>query len=201
MLDLINQSSLLSFQQAHIGDNSTIIGKRYKCSWLQIPLDLLTILRFSLKKKICTGKSKRVWSGGHFIVLYLVPQPKGDFSQIFWKELSFLAMCFEFYVDSCCVADEGLLGADLSLSSCVVDLSRGPCRDGVCSRALIHFSPTTDFVKDGNRTTQISVKPFFTQNFLWNGYSPEPVEVNRSTCPGWIKGGSLLIHNISISVY
>ncbi|KAF0031943.1 hypothetical protein F2P81_016498 [Scophthalmus maximus] len=79
--------------------------------------------------------------------------------------------------------DEGLLGADLSLSSCVVDLSRGPCRDGVCSRALIHFSPTTDFVKDGNRTTQISVKPFFTQNFLWNGYSPEPVEITVKDVP------------------
>lgn len=78
----------------------------------------------------------------------------------------------------CCVPDEGLLGTDLSLSSCVVDLSRGPCRDGVCSRAVIHFSPVTDFVKDGNRTTHISVKSIVTPNFLWNGYSPEPVEVN-----------------------
>lgn len=73
----------------------------------------------------------------------------------------------------------GLLGADLSLSSCVVDLSQGPCKDGVCSRALIHFSPVTDFVKDGNRTTQISVSSINTQNFIWNGYSPEPVEVKE----------------------
>ncbi|XP_030605963.1 von Willebrand factor D and EGF domain-containing protein [Archocentrus centrarchus] len=73
--------------------------------------------------------------------------------------------------------EDGLPGADLSLSSCVVDLSRGPCREGICSRAIIHFSPVTDFVKDGNRTTQISVKPIVTQNFLWNGYSPEPVQV------------------------
>ncbi|KAM9353557.1 von Willebrand factor D and EGF domain-containing protein [Symphorus nematophorus] len=79
--------------------------------------------------------------------------------------------------------DEGLLGADLSLSSCVVDLSRGPCRDGVCSRALIHFSPVTDFVKDGNRTTQISVKSIVTKNFLWNGYSPEPVEITVKDVP------------------
>lgn len=76
------------------------------------------------------------------------------------------------------VTDEGSLGADVSLSSCVVELSRGPCRNGVCSRALIHFSPVTDFVKDGNRTTQISVKSIVTQNSLWNGYSPKPVEVN-----------------------
>ncbi|KAM9852042.1 von Willebrand factor D and EGF domain-containing protein [Aulostomus maculatus] len=73
--------------------------------------------------------------------------------------------------------DEGLLGADLSLSFCVVDLPRGPCRDGVCSRAVVHFSPVTDFVRDGNRTTQISVKPITTQNFVWNGYSPEPVQI------------------------
>nr|XP_046255008.1 von Willebrand factor D and EGF domain-containing protein isoform X2 [Scatophagus argus] len=79
--------------------------------------------------------------------------------------------------------DEGFLGADLSLSSCVVDLSRVPCRDGVCSRALIHFSPVTDFVKDGNRTTQIFVKSVDTQNFLWSGYSPEPVEVTVKDVP------------------
>uniref|UniRef100_G3PH58 von Willebrand factor D and EGF domains n=1 Tax=Gasterosteus aculeatus aculeatus TaxID=481459 RepID=G3PH58_GASAC len=78
---------------------------------------------------------------------------------------------------------EGSLGADVSLSSCVVELSRGPCRDGVCSRALIHFSPVTDFVKDGNRTTQISVKSIVTQNSLWNGYSPKPVEITVKDVP------------------
>lgn len=79
-----------------------------------------------------------------------------------------------------CIAEDGLLGADLSLSSCVVDLSQGAFREGICSRAVIHFSPVTDFVKDGNRTTEITVKPIITQNFLWNGYSPKPVQVNTS---------------------
>ncbi|XP_034030211.1 von Willebrand factor D and EGF domain-containing protein [Thalassophryne amazonica] len=72
---------------------------------------------------------------------------------------------------------EGFLGADLSLSSCVVDLSQGSCKDGVCSQALIYFSPVTDFLKDGDRATQISVKPVVTQNSLWNGYSPEPAQI------------------------
>ncbi|KAL6109603.1 vwde [Pungitius sinensis] len=80
-------------------------------------------------------------------------------------------------------AGEGSLGADVSLSSCAVELSRGPCGDGVCSRALIHFSPVTDFVRDGNRTTRISVKPIVTQNALWNGYSPEPVEITVKDVP------------------
>ncbi|XP_070691737.1 von Willebrand factor D and EGF domain-containing protein [Pempheris klunzingeri] len=79
--------------------------------------------------------------------------------------------------------DEGALGADVSLSSCVVDLSRGLCRDGVCSQALIHFAPITDFVKDGNRTTQISIKSIVTQDFLWNGYSPAPVEITVEDVP------------------
>uniref|UniRef100_A0A4W6CPL1 von Willebrand factor D and EGF domains n=1 Tax=Lates calcarifer TaxID=8187 RepID=A0A4W6CPL1_LATCA len=78
---------------------------------------------------------------------------------------------------------EGLFGADLSLSSCEVDLSSSPCRDGICSQAQIHFSPVTDFVKDGNRTTQVSVKPIVTQNFLWNGYSPDPVEITVQDVP------------------
>ncbi|XP_004560250.3 von Willebrand factor D and EGF domain-containing protein [Maylandia zebra] len=79
--------------------------------------------------------------------------------------------------------EDGLLGADLSLSSCVVDLSQGACREGICSRAVIHFSPVTDFVKDGNRTTEITVKPIITQNFLWNGYSPKPVQITVKDVP------------------
>lgn len=72
----------------------------------------------------------------------------------------------------------GLQEADVSLSSCLVHLPQVPCGDGVCSRALVHFSPVTDFVSDGNRTTRISAAPISSQSFLWNGYSPEPAEVN-----------------------
>ncbi|XP_054903327.1 von Willebrand factor D and EGF domain-containing protein [Poeciliopsis prolifica] len=79
--------------------------------------------------------------------------------------------------------DEDLLGADLSLSSCKVDLSRGRCSGGVCSRVLVHFSPNTDFIKDGERTSHISVEPVVSQNFLWNGYSPEPVRIIITDVP------------------
>ncbi|XP_074539724.1 von Willebrand factor D and EGF domain-containing protein [Halichoeres trimaculatus] len=79
--------------------------------------------------------------------------------------------------------DEAFLGTDLSLSSCEVDLTHGLCRDGICSQSVIHFSPVTDFVKDGNRTTQISAKAIITENFLWNGYSPEPVEITVKDVP------------------
>ncbi|CAL8288019.1 unnamed protein product [Merluccius merluccius] len=72
-----------------------------------------------------------------------------------------------------------VLGPDLVLSSCLVELgAQGPCRAGVCSQALVHFTPVTDFVKDGGRSTQISVKPIAKKhNFLWNGYTPEPVQI------------------------
>ncbi|KAM9309952.1 von Willebrand factor D and EGF domain-containing protein [Pholidichthys leucotaenia] len=98
-----------------------------------------------------------------------VPCPEGSSSSTDHCTLSLeLSMSSE---------DEGLLGADLSLSSCVVDLSQGPCKDGLCSRAVIQFSPITDFVKDNNRTTQISVKPVMSRDFLWNGYAPEPAQI------------------------
>ncbi|KAM6910420.1 von Willebrand factor D and EGF domain-containing protein [Xenentodon cancila] len=73
--------------------------------------------------------------------------------------------------------DEGSLGADLSLSSCAVDLIQGPCRDGVCSRVLIHFSPVTDFVKEDERRSHVSVQPIVSHSSLWNGYTPEPIQV------------------------
>ncbi|XP_061573968.1 von Willebrand factor D and EGF domain-containing protein [Cololabis saira] len=73
--------------------------------------------------------------------------------------------------------DDGVLGPDVSLSSCVVDLTRGPCRDGVCSRVLIHFSPVTDFVREDDKRTLISVQPIVSHSFLWSGYTPEPVQI------------------------
>ncbi|CAL8249748.1 unnamed protein product [Boreogadus saida] len=73
-----------------------------------------------------------------------------------------------------------VLGPDLVLSSCLVELGAqgGPCRSGVCSRALVTFTPITDFVRDAGRSTQISVRPIDSKHsFLWNGYTPEPVQV------------------------
>ncbi|XP_055019347.1 von Willebrand factor D and EGF domain-containing protein [Boleophthalmus pectinirostris] len=79
--------------------------------------------------------------------------------------------------------DEEQLGSDVSLSSCAVELGVGPCAEGVCSQALLHFSPVTDFILDGNRTTNISVKPIATDNFLWNGYTPESTQITVTDVP------------------
>uniref|UniRef100_A0A3P9I899 von Willebrand factor D and EGF domains n=1 Tax=Oryzias latipes TaxID=8090 RepID=A0A3P9I899_ORYLA len=73
--------------------------------------------------------------------------------------------------------DEDALGPDLSLSSCVLVLSQAPCTDGLCGSGRTHFSAITDFVKDDNRTTQISIKPIISRSLLWNGYLPEPIQV------------------------
>ncbi|XP_030215054.1 von Willebrand factor D and EGF domain-containing protein [Gadus morhua] len=73
-----------------------------------------------------------------------------------------------------------VLGPDLVLSSCLVELGAqgGPCRSGVCSRAQVTFTPITDFVRDAGRSTQISVRPIDSKHsFLWNGYTPEPVQI------------------------
>ncbi|TNN46151.1 von Willebrand factor D and EGF domain-containing protein [Liparis tanakae] len=81
-------------------------------------------------------------------------------------------------------ADEDELGSDLSLSSCVAVLTRRPCRGGVCGRARVTFSAVTDLVNDGDRTTRIAVTPIVTQNSLWSGYSPEPVEEKSCSIAG-----------------
>ncbi|XP_061771484.1 von Willebrand factor D and EGF domain-containing protein isoform X1 [Nerophis ophidion] len=79
--------------------------------------------------------------------------------------------------------DEALLGADVSLSSCTLDLPSSPCMDGVCGQAVVRFSAITDFVKDDERTSQISVKPIVTRNFVWNGYVPQPVLIKVQDVP------------------
>ena len=59
----------------------------------------------------------------------------------------------------------------------MVELSQSPCRSGLCSKAVVHFTAVTDLIKDGDRTTEIVVKPVVTNNFLWNGYIPQSVQV------------------------
>ncbi|XP_051921817.1 von Willebrand factor D and EGF domain-containing protein [Hippocampus zosterae] len=79
--------------------------------------------------------------------------------------------------------DETVLGTDVSLSSCSVDLTGTPCQDGVCGRAVVYYTAVTDFVRDGDRTTNISVRPLVTSNFVWNGYAPEPVQIKVQDIP------------------
>ncbi|KAF5900616.1 von Willebrand factor D and EGF domain-containing protein, partial [Clarias magur] len=73
--------------------------------------------------------------------------------------------------------DEEVMGPDLALSSCEVKLSHAPCQNGVCSQALLHYSAVTDLSKDGDRITEISIKPIVSTDFLWNGYTPESVQI------------------------
>ncbi|XP_060799492.1 von Willebrand factor D and EGF domain-containing protein [Neoarius graeffei] len=72
---------------------------------------------------------------------------------------------------------EEVLGPDLVLSSCEVKLSHAPCQKEVCSQALLHYSAVTDISKDGDRSTEISIKPIVSTDFLWNGYTPESVQI------------------------
>ncbi|XP_046719270.1 von Willebrand factor D and EGF domain-containing protein isoform X1 [Silurus meridionalis] len=73
--------------------------------------------------------------------------------------------------------DEDKLGPDLVLSSCEVKLTHTLCHKGVCSQVLLYYSAVTDVKKDGDRNTEISIKPIVSTDFLWNEYTPESVQV------------------------
>ncbi|XP_062873417.1 von Willebrand factor D and EGF domain-containing protein [Trichomycterus rosablanca] len=73
--------------------------------------------------------------------------------------------------------DEELLGPDLVLSTCEVELTYSPCHNGVCSRTLLYYSAVTDIARDGDRSTEISINPIVSNNFLWNGYVPQSVQI------------------------
>ncbi|KAA0702211.1 von Willebrand factor D and EGF domain-containing protein [Triplophysa tibetana] len=75
------------------------------------------------------------------------------------------------------------LGADLVLSSCEVEVLQSICRNGVCSEASVHYSAVTDMWRDGDRSTEIHVKPIISSNFLWNGYRPQSVQILVKDAP------------------
>uniref|UniRef100_A0A4W3I1T0 von Willebrand factor D and EGF domain-containing protein n=1 Tax=Callorhinchus milii TaxID=7868 RepID=A0A4W3I1T0_CALMI len=68
-------------------------------------------------------------------------------------------------------------GSDLVLSTCHVDLLQTPCNRGICSRSTIYYSAVMDFAQDGDRVTEIMAWPFTNENFLWNNYVLEPVQI------------------------
>uniref|UniRef100_A0A8C3IK74 VWDE protein n=1 Tax=Chrysemys picta bellii TaxID=8478 RepID=A0A8C3IK74_CHRPI len=81
--------------------------------------------------------------------------------------------------------DEGKeqLGLNLALSSCDVDLLQKPCINGICSQVIVHFTAVTDFAQDGDRVTKIMVEPILSDNFLWNRYIPEGIQITIKDLP------------------
>ncbi|EHB09479.1 von Willebrand factor D and EGF domain-containing protein [Heterocephalus glaber] len=82
--------------------------------------------------------------------------------------------------------DEGKehLGLNLALSSCHVDLHQtSPCANGICSYTFVNYTAVPDFFPDGDRVTNIIVQPIVNEDFLWNGYIPDSVQIRVKDIP------------------
>ncbi|KAB0345292.1 hypothetical protein FD754_022218 [Muntiacus muntjak] len=76
------------------------------------------------------------------------------------------------------------LGLNLALSSCHVDLHQtSSCANGTCSHAFVYYTAVTDFSQDGNRVTNIVVEPIVHENFLWNSYIPDSIQIRVKDVP------------------
>uniref|UniRef100_A0A673SRQ2 von Willebrand factor D and EGF domains n=1 Tax=Suricata suricatta TaxID=37032 RepID=A0A673SRQ2_SURSU len=83
-------------------------------------------------------------------------------------------------------ADQGKeqLGLNLALSSCHVELHQtSSCANGSCSHAFVSYSAVTDFSRDGDRITNIVVEPIVNEDFLWNGYIPDSIQIKVKDVP------------------
>ncbi|XP_033915087.2 von Willebrand factor D and EGF domain-containing protein [Acipenser ruthenus] len=74
-------------------------------------------------------------------------------------------------------------GINVVLSSCHVELLQAPCHEGTCASATVYFTGVTDFVQDGDRETEIAVQPIVSENFLWNGYTPQGTKIEVKDIP------------------
>uniref|UniRef100_A0A8C9A4P6 von Willebrand factor D and EGF domains n=1 Tax=Prolemur simus TaxID=1328070 RepID=A0A8C9A4P6_PROSS len=76
------------------------------------------------------------------------------------------------------------LGLNLALSSCHVDLHQtSSCVNGTCSHALVHYTAVADFSRDGDRVTNIVVQPIVSEDFLWNSYIPDSIQIRVKDVP------------------
>nr|XP_028607443.1 von Willebrand factor D and EGF domain-containing protein isoform X3 [Podarcis muralis] len=72
---------------------------------------------------------------------------------------------------------------NVALSSCSVELLQYPCHNGTCGHASIHYTAVTDFTRNGERVTRIAAEPIVSDNFLWNGYMVESIQVTVKDLP------------------
>ncbi|ERE89283.1 von Willebrand factor D and EGF domain-containing protein [Cricetulus griseus] len=76
------------------------------------------------------------------------------------------------------------LGLNLALSSCHVDLHQNSsCDKGICSHAVVYYTAVTDFSQDGERITDITVEPIVSDDFLWDRYIPESIQIKVKDVP------------------
>ncbi|XP_075070145.1 von Willebrand factor D and EGF domain-containing protein [Mixophyes fleayi] len=73
--------------------------------------------------------------------------------------------------------------SDLALSSCAVDLLQSLCQNGTCGQAVLYYTAVTDFAADGEKLTLIVADPIVDTSFLWNGYTPESVQITVKDVP------------------
>ncbi|XP_078297984.1 von Willebrand factor D and EGF domain-containing protein isoform X5 [Panthera onca] len=76
------------------------------------------------------------------------------------------------------------LGLNLALSSCHVDLHQtSSCANGSCNHAFVSYTAVTDFSRDGDRITNIVVEPIVNEDFLWNSYIPDSIQIKVKDVP------------------
>ncbi|XP_006834449.1 PREDICTED: von Willebrand factor D and EGF domain-containing protein [Chrysochloris asiatica] len=75
-------------------------------------------------------------------------------------------------------------GLNLALSSCHVDLHRtSSCDNETCSHAVVYYTAITDFSQDGDRITNVLVDPIVSEDFLWNSYIPDSIQIRVKDVP------------------
>ncbi|XP_063781334.1 von Willebrand factor D and EGF domain-containing protein [Pseudophryne corroboree] len=73
--------------------------------------------------------------------------------------------------------------SDLALSSCEVDLLPSLCQNGTCAQAVLYYTAVIDFAADGEKLTSVVAEPIVATNFLWDGYTPDSVQITVKDVP------------------
>ncbi|XP_009998690.1 PREDICTED: von Willebrand factor D and EGF domain-containing protein-like [Chaetura pelagica] len=72
---------------------------------------------------------------------------------------------------------------DIALSTCHVELLRGPCSESSCAAAVLTVTAVTDFAQDGTRVSSITAEPVGQRDLLWRDYTPKDVKVTVQDLP------------------
>lgn len=112
-----------------------------------------------------------------------------------WPDVSELSFCAEEYfvvvfslsfekvsTDNLClnVSDNVVIEvSNVALSSCSVELLSQPCRNNVCAQGTVTLTAVTDFTRDGNRASFLSIQPAEGSPRLWRGYNPPALKVSE----------------------
>ncbi|XP_033115335.1 von Willebrand factor D and EGF domain-containing protein-like isoform X2 [Anneissia japonica] len=80
--------------------------------------------------------------------------------------------------------DEHNLHPDIAISECAVEIKPRKCSKRNCGKGVVYIKAVTDFMRDGNRVSNLRTGAIVSDDEMWNGYNIDDIKVSVKDVTG-----------------